>query len=62
MYALFCYSFSFDPSLWWSVRLPSKVTRGFQHHPISRNNAPQRIMVFPDSTNNKCLMMFICVL
>jgi len=35
-----------------SVRLPSKVMRGFTHHirlPASRNNAPQHIAIFPDA-------------
>ena len=37
-----------------SVRLPSKVTRGFTHRVrllASRNNAPQHIAIFPDVLN-----------
>ena len=35
-----------------SVRLPSKVMRGFTHHvrlPASCNNVPQQIAIFPDA-------------
>ena len=51
IYALFSYSFSFDPSLWWPVWLPSKVKRSFTRIklPALRNNIPQHVKMFPDS-------------
>ena len=46
VYALFSYSFSFDPcGHCFSVWLPSKVTQGFLYHVI----VLQRMKMFPDS-------------
>jgi len=55
VYALFSYSFSFDPSLWWPLLISAaalKVTCSFTHLfrlPASCNNVPQHTKMFPDS-------------
>ena len=55
--ALFSNSFSFDPSLWWLLLLSMAARKGHTQFPTarlafrnSRNNAPQHITMFLDST------------
>ena len=45
VYTLFSYSFSFDPSLWWTLLLSVAAIKG---HPVLRDNAPQQMTMFPD--------------
>jgi len=40
VYALFSYSFSFDPSLWWPLLLSMAAIKGHTRLPTSRYCAP----------------------